>query len=113
VAGGGFQCNVTGTLQLTQSGKAITGSYSGLEADCVTGSDFVAQYGSGQISKGSLNGNSITFDLAGANWHHTGTVLPDLNQRAMAMQGAVTGGIDFGSPYGSMTFQNDTWNAAR
>ena len=72
LSGVGIDCNANGvTLNLTQRGDEVSGTYSGGTMVC-NGSNL--SMGSGQVVNGSLLENSLMFDFSPANWDHTGRV---------------------------------------
>jgi hypothetical protein len=77
LAGGGLTCFSSGTtMTFSQSGATFTGTYSGGTLSCsAPGFGPVSQtIGNGTIATGTVNINSVSFDLDTSDWRNTGTV---------------------------------------
>ena len=73
LASGGFTCNASLTLSLTQSSGTFHGSYFGT-LTCFGGGDQITEPVQGQVTGGTVNGNGIAFNIDTSDFHHTGSV---------------------------------------
>jgi hypothetical protein len=109
LSGSGISCSSSSPTQLTlnQTGETFTGSYAGGEMACTgPGGGTSFEIEPGTVINGSVDGNSVTFDLDTPDARQTGTV--DGN----SMSGTARWTIDLGALIGIVTL-NGTWSAAR
>lgn len=113
LVGQGIQCFPQGTLQLSQSENQISGTYIMGPASCILAdlSLFELNWGSGQITNGSINGiftqqADVRLDF-GSDWTNTGTVFAAAPN---GMTGTSTVIIDFGGAIGRVTMDG-SWSA--
>jgi hypothetical protein len=107
MSGEGVSCNLLNTpLSLTQSGTTFTGTYGPGTLSCQAGGSPVSVNTHGSIVNGTVNGNSIQFDLDTQDFHHTGTV------NGSSMSGTARWTFDLGGTIGVVTL-NGNWSAAK
>jgi hypothetical protein len=110
MSGGGITCSSTAPTELAvnQSGSTFSGSYSGGELFCIglggTGSVPIPQ---GIVINGTVDRNTVTFDLDMPDSHFSGTV-----SGGSSMSGATSWRMDFGAPLGVITL-NGHWGSAK
>jgi hypothetical protein len=107
MSGQGVSCNLLNTpVSLSQSGTTFTGTYGPGTLSCQAGGQPVSVGTQGSIVNGSINGNSVTFDLDTQDLHHTGTISGN------SMSGTARWTFDFGGSIGVVTL-NGNWSAAK
>ena len=109
LSGGGVSCSSSAPTQLSldQTGSTFTGSYQGGEMTCIgPGGTSSFAITPGTVINGTVEGNSITFDLDTPDAHQTGTVSGN------SMSGTARWRLDLGAPIGVLTL-NGNWGAAR
>lgn len=87
-----YNCNMTGlTLELTQSGSTISGTYSGSVAmDCSP--PFFLGAMSGQVSGAVESGDKFKLDFDPTGWQHAGSAGEDALEGTMTATFDVIGG---------------------
>ena len=107
VSGQGVSCNLAPTpVTLSQSGITFTGTYGPGTVTCVSGIESVSFPVQGNVVSGTLNGNSVQFDLDTQDVRLTGTLSGN------SMSGTARWTIDFAGDIGVVTL-NGNWAAAR
>ena len=107
VSGQGVSCNLSPTaMSINQSGITFTGNYGPGIVTCVAGSESVSAPVQGTIVNGTVNGNSVQFDLDTQDTRLTGTMSGN------SMSGTVRWIIDAGGDIGVVTL-NGNWAAAK
>jgi hypothetical protein len=106
VAGGGVSCSMGSiTLSLTQSGGTFTGAYGSGTLTCSgPGGTASGSFTGGTVSSGTVQGNTVAFNLDTPDYHQAGTVSGN------SMSGTATWRIDTGSGVVTLT---GTWSATR
>ena len=107
VSGQGVSCNLSPSrMTISQSGTTFTGTYGPGTVTCVSGADSFSYVAQGTVVNGTVNGNSVQFDLDTQDLHLTGGV------NGNSMSGTARWSIDFGGDIGVVTL-NGNWSAAR
>ena len=107
VSGQGVSCNLNNTpVTINQSGSTFTGTYGPGTVTCLAGAESVSFPVQGTVVNGTLNGNSVQFDLDTQDIHHVGTLSGN------SMSGTVQWTIDFGGDIGVVTLSGN-WSAAK
>src|SRR4051794_12957750 len=107
MSGQGVSCNLLNTpLSLTQSGTTFTGTYGPGTLSCQAGGQPASTGVNGSVVNGTINGNSVQFDLDTQDLHHTGSI------NGNSMSGTARWVFDFGGSIGVVTL-NGNWSAAK
>jgi len=107
LAGQGISCNLSNTpMTLSQSHDTFTGTYGTGRLTCFAGGESNSVNISGTIVNGSVNGNSVQFDLNTQDLHHTGTI------NGNSMSGTARWTFDLGAGVGVVVL-NGNWSAAK
>jgi len=107
MSGSGATCNSsTGNLTLTHSGATgFTGSYGPLTLSCTDGVDSFSGTFQGTVVNGTVNQNTVAFDLDTQDVHQTGTV------SGATMSGSAQ--WDVNAPGGGSFTLNGNWSAEK
>jgi hypothetical protein len=107
MSGQGVSCNLLNTpVTISQTGTTFTGTYGPGTLSCQAGGQPVSESTHGSIVSGTINGNSVQFDLDTPDLHHTGTVSGN------SMTGTARWVFELGGSIGAVTL-NGNWAAAR
>jgi hypothetical protein len=107
VSGQGVSCNLNPTaMSINQSGTTFSGNYGPGVVTCLAGTESASSPVQGTVVNGSVNGNSVQFDLDTQDTRLTGAISGN------SMSGTVHWVIDFGGDIGVVTL-NGNWAAAR
>jgi hypothetical protein len=107
MAGQGVSCSILNApVTLSQSSATFTGNYGPATLSCVAGGQSASATVQGAIVSGSVDGNSVEFDLDTQDFHHTGSVSGN------SMSGTARWNINLGGSVGQVTL-NGNWSAAR
>ncbi len=107
VSGQGVSCNLSPTAMIiNQSGTTFSGSYGPGTVTCLAGGESASASVQGTVVNGTVNGNSVTFDLDTQDTRFTGTMSGN------SMSGAVRWVIDLGGDIG-VVLLNGNWAAAK
>jgi autotransporter translocation and assembly factor TamB len=108
MSGSGASCHTSSvTATLTTSGNTFTGTYgSGTMTCAAAGQSESWPFPSGAIVNGTINGNTVAFDLDTPDQHQAGTV------SGTSMSGTATWKFNLGAPYGEVTLAGN-WSATK
>jgi hypothetical protein len=107
VSGQGVSCNLSPTpMSIDQSGTTFSGNYGPGTVTCLAGSESASAPVQGTVVNGTINGNSVQFDLDTQDTRLTGAMSGN------SMSGTVRWTIDFGGDIGVVTL-NGNWSAAK
>ena len=107
LSGQGVSCNLRNTpMALSQSGETFTGSYGPGVFTCVAGGESGSVNITGTVVSGTVDGNSIQFDLDTQDRHHSGTMSGN------SMSGTARWTFDLGAGIGVVVL-NGNWAAAK
>jgi hypothetical protein len=107
MSGSGVTCSTSnGNMTLTHSGAtAFTGSYGPITLTCTDGNETLSGTFSGVVVNGTVNVNTVAFDLDTQDVHQSGTV------NGNSMSGSSQWDLDVGA--GQSVRLNGNWSAAK
>lgn len=76
LTGGGITCSFRNVpMTLAQNGTTFSGAYAGGLFSCSgPGGSISEQVAGGAVASGTIDGNSVQFDIDNADWRNTGTI---------------------------------------
>ena len=76
LTGGGITCSFRNVpMTLAQNGTTFSGAYSGGLLSCTgPGGSLSEQVAGGAVAAGTIDGNSVQFDIDTSDWRNTGTI---------------------------------------
>lgn len=76
LTGGGITCSFRNVpITLAQNGTTFSGAYAGGVFSCTgPGGSISEQVAGGAVASGTINGNTVQFDIDSPDWRNTGTI---------------------------------------